>query len=64
MQANVNRANVNGKVRRKWLQMWNSIEEQFTSLPTWAQDTLFDDINTAVQSRIAVISGAQRAASS
>jgi hypothetical protein len=62
MQVNIHQANVKGEERRKWMQMWVSIEEQFTSLPAWVQDTLFDDINTAVQSRISAMSGAQRTA--
>jgi hypothetical protein len=64
MQANVNQANVKGEERQKWMQMWDSVEEQFTSLPIWVQNMLFDDITTAIQNRIAVMSGTQKAASS
>ena len=42
-------------LRKQWMQMWCTVEGQFANLPTWAQSVLFDDINTAVQNRIAVM---------
>ncbi len=42
-------------LRKQWMQMWHTVETQFVNLPAWAQSVLFDDINTAVQNRIAVM---------
>lgn len=59
MQVN-DKAKVDAKTHRRWLQTWMSIEGELANLPAWAQETLCDDINTAVQSRIVVMSGAQK----
>ncbi|MCW4025744.1 MAG: hypothetical protein NWF01_12060 [Candidatus Bathyarchaeota archaeon] len=45
----------NKKIRAKWMQIWLCFQQQIATLPPWAQDTLLDDINTAVQSRIVVL---------
>jgi hypothetical protein len=47
------------KVRLKWMQIWSSFQQQIVTLPPWAQDTLLDDINTAVKSRLVVLQKAR-----
>jgi hypothetical protein len=47
--------NANDEIRVKWMKIWSYFQEQIATLPLWAQDILIDDINTAVQSRIAVL---------
>jgi len=42
-------------LRKQWMQMWCTVADQFADLPEWAQSILFDDINTAVYNRIAVM---------
>jgi hypothetical protein len=42
-------------LRKQWMQMWCTVADQFANLPAWAQSVLFDDINTAVHIRIAVM---------
>ncbi len=44
---------------KKWVHIWSTVQNQVTNLPKWAQDTLFDDINTSVQNRIVVMQKAQ-----
>lgn len=40
---------------KKWVDMWKEFENEFTGLPMWAQEITLQDIDTAVQSRIAVM---------
>ena len=42
-------------LHKKWVQMWCTVEDQVVNLPAWAQSILLDDINTAVQNRLAVM---------
>ncbi len=50
-----NTGSVDVKTRRKWMQIWLSVEKQFSALPTWVQDTILEDITTAVENRVAVM---------
>lgn len=46
---------------KKWVQIWDTIQDQVADLPVWAQETLFDDINTTVQNRVTVMHKTQKA---
>jgi hypothetical protein len=52
--------NINDKTQQKWMNIWSSFKEQFSVLPSYAQDILFDDINTAVQNRLVVMQRTQK----
>ena len=49
-------------INEQWMRIWLNVEDQFTQLPTWAQETLFDDINTAINSRIPIFRKYQKIA--
>jgi nitrogen fixation-related uncharacterized protein len=48
------------KSQQKWMHLWSMFKEQFSDLPKWAQDILFEDINTAVQNRLKIMKRAQK----
>lgn len=56
---NVHRIGHQNAAYDKWVHMWSTIQDQVTNLPKWAQDTFFDDLNTTVQNRIAVMQKAR-----
>ena len=62
MGLNANRERAEEEMRSKWLKIWSKVEARFAVLPEWAQDLLLDDITTAIQSRIAIMYGAQETA--
>jgi hypothetical protein len=39
----------------KWLSTWDKIGQRILDLPEWMQTILLDDINTAVNNRIATM---------
>jgi hypothetical protein len=39
----------------KWLNTWDKIGQRISQLPEWMQTILLDDINTAVNNRIATM---------
>jgi len=52
--------NINDKTQQEWMNIWSSFKDQFSVLPSYAQEILFDDINTAVQNRLVVLQRAQK----
>jgi len=48
-------------LRRKWMRMWGDLAERILKMPTWMQDIVLEDINTAIRSRIATMEMIQNA---
>lgn len=42
-------------LRRKWMQMWEKLGKRILKMPKWMQNTILDDINTAIKNRLAVM---------
>lgn len=42
-------------LRRKWMQMWEKLGKRILKMPKWMQNTILDDINTAIKNRISVM---------
>jgi hypothetical protein len=42
-------------MRKKWLEIWQTIAVEVLKLPTWMQDIVLDDINTAIKNRVTVM---------
>ena len=41
--------------RRKWLKIWEKVGARILMLPEWMQTILLEDVNTAVENRLAVM---------
>ncbi len=51
------------QLRRRWLRTWEKLGERILRLPRWMQNIILEDVNTAVQNRVAtmeMIENAQR----
>ena len=51
----------NAALRKKWLKMWESLGVRVQKLPTWIQDIVLEDVNTAIKNRIATMEMIQNA---
>ena len=40
---------------RKWREMWLRIGERILRMPKWMQDIVLEDINTAIENRVATV---------
>lgn len=41
-------------MREKWMTIWQEFSERILAMPTWMQETVLEDIKTAIRNRIAV----------
>ena len=48
-------------LRKKWLQMWETLGVRILKLPKWMQDIVLEDVNTAIRNRIATMEMIQNA---
>ena len=43
------------ELRRKWVRMWEKLGERILKLPKWMQIIILDDVNTAINNRVATM---------
>lgn len=43
------------ELRKKWMQMWERLGERILTLPKWMQNIVFEDVNTAIKNRLAIM---------
>jgi len=49
------------KARKKWVEIWERIGNRILKLPEWMQKIVLDDINTAIENRVAIMEMIQNA---
>jgi hypothetical protein len=42
-------------LRKKWLKIWEKVGARITRFPKWMQVIILQDINTAIENRVAVM---------
>lgn len=48
-------------LRKKWMRMWEKLGKRVLKLPEWMQNIVLDDINTAINNRLAIMEMIQNA---
>jgi hypothetical protein len=48
-------------LRRKWMELWDKIGTRLMRMPTWMQQIVLEDINTAILNRLAVMELVEKA---
>ncbi len=43
------------QLRKRWLKTWENLGERILRLPRWMQNIILEDVNTAVQNRVATM---------
>jgi hypothetical protein len=49
------------ELRRKWMRMWEKLGERILRLPKWMQTIILEDVNTAINNRVATMEMIQNA---
>jgi len=49
------------QAKKKWMKIWDQIGSRILKLPTWMQEIVLDDIDTAINNRISVMEMIQNA---
>lgn len=49
------------QAKKKWVEIWEKIRNRILKLPEWMQKILIDDINTAIENRVAIMEMIQNA---
>jgi len=47
-------------LRKKWMQMWETLGERILCMPKWMQDIVLEDIYNALRNRVAVMEMIQK----
>jgi hypothetical protein len=61
MRTGLNQTREQDSIKERWMRIWLSVDD-LAELPSWAQEIFFDDINTAINSRIAILRKLQKTA--
>ncbi len=48
-------------LRKKWIRMWEKLGKRILKLPTWMQNIVLEDMNTAIYNRLATMEMIQNA---
>jgi hypothetical protein len=48
-------------LRKKWIRMWEKLGKRMLRLPTWMQNIILEDMNTAICNRLATMEMIQNA---
>jgi hypothetical protein len=49
------------QLRKRWMEIWDSFGKRILKFPKWMQVIILQDINTAIENRIAVMEMLQNA---
>jgi hypothetical protein len=49
------------ELRKKWMNMWESLGKRILKMPKWMQKIVLEDINMAIKNRIAIMEMIQNA---
>ena len=47
-------------LRRNWFKTWEEFGHRISKMPTWMQDIVLEDVNTAIRNRVAVMEMIQK----
>jgi hypothetical protein len=61
VEVNIAEFSREAELRKKWIRMWEQLGERILKLPTWLQNIILEDVNTALSNRIATMEMIQNA---
>lgn len=61
VEVNIAEFSREAELRKKWIRMWEQLGERILKLPTWLQNIILEDVNTAINNRIATMEMIQNA---